>query len=594
MSDQTIDMVSLFNQAWVELYCPPVRLTLEEEKKRSEKEAKFSVLNGTVRLEPDIVPRGCDPNEYLIWYFRHELAHVHHCPYDIKTAYSLEKAAYKIASDWSLAYLATHIFSNVQIDLNYLPRRFRELPYFARVIGDPSGSVAEQIMQEIYLCVHRAYKPRNQDVAESAKEILAVSLLDKTWHTKVQMIAHILGRLRDRNPKIVSRKAIARYITDNPLHVREDFLHSSLEMFTETYGSISDEPAAREFFKQWIEPRVSRQETEKIREMVKEKLKTRKGAKKEGEGKGPGISPDKSELEELGSHYKSLKGQSPENILGQEPRLPTSLSQPYGRLRSETLNETLWKRYWYKSRAERTIIQYLAESRSRRPVWAVMQYPDEWYIEDEIEALDVETSLDEGPLIPEVTTLKWVEEPTPHGQTMVSGFVPSAITILDASRSMSNVCNEAAVAAFIAYLSARKAGGQTSTVTFSTRYVSADWSSPEEMKELTLSMAFGEFTVFPAYEVLRLIQDNPGPCFVVVITDGGWQNIDEAVPFLEKIADSGHKIVVFLLKGGEYSDRIEYMKRTPDLRIYRITEPEADLQGVVLSESMKTYSVFLP
>ena len=593
MSNETVDVANLFNQAWVELFCPPVRLSLEEEKKRKDSEARFSVLNGTVHLKPDIVPRGCDPKEYLIWYFRHELAHVHHCPYDIRTAYSLEKAAYGIAADWNLAYLATHIFSNVQIDLNYLPRRFRELPYFARVIGDRSKSLAEQIMQEIYLCVHRAYKPRNQDVAESAKEILAVSLLDKTWHTKVQMIAHVLGRLRDRNPKMVSRKTIARYIRNNPLHVREDFLHSSLEMFTETYGSISDEPAAREFFKQWIEPRLSREETEMIRQMVKEKLKTGKGGKK-GEGKAPGISKDMFDLAELGSRQKTVTGKSPENILGQEPHLPTSLSQPYGKLRSDVFNETLWKRYWYKSRAERTIIQYLAESRSRRPVWAVMQYPDEWYIEDEIEALDVETSLDEGPLIPEVTTLKWVEEPTPHGQNMVSGFVPSALIILDASRSMSNVSNDAAVAAFIAYLSARKAGGQTSTVTFSTKYVSADWDSPEEMKELTLSMAFREFTVFPAFEVLGLIQDNPGPCFVVIITDGGWQNIDEAVPFLEKIADSGHKIVIFLLKGGEYSDRIEYMKRTPDLRIHRVIEPETDLRGLVLSESMKTYGTFFP
>ncbi|MCW4026628.1 MAG: hypothetical protein NWE76_03980, partial [Candidatus Bathyarchaeota archaeon] len=566
MSDGTIDIVKLFNQAWVELYCPPVRLILEEEKKRPDTEARFTALNGTVHLKPDIVPRGCDPDEYLVWYFRHELAHVHHCPYDIKTAYSLEKAAYGMARDWSIAYLATHIFSDVQIDLNYLPRRFRELPYFARVIGDRSKSLAEQIMQEIYLCVHRAYKPRNQDIADSAKEILAVSLLDRTWHTKVKMIAHVLSRLRDRNPKIVSQKTIARYIASNPLHVREDFQHSSLEMFTETYGSISDEPAAKEFFKQWIEPRLSREETERIKEMVKDKLKTGKAATKERKGRGPGISKEMLEPEELGPQQKEITGRAPGNMLGQEPRLPTSLSQPYGKLKPDLLDETLWKRYWYKSRAERTIIQFLAESRSRRPVWAVMQYPDEWYIEDEIEALDVETSLDEGPLIPEVTTLKWVEEPTPHGQTMVSGFVPSAITILDASRSMSNARDEAAIAAFIAFLSARRAGGQTATTTFSTRFVSADWNSPEEMKELTLSMAFGEFTIFPAYEVLRLVQDNPGPCFVVIITDGGWQNIDEAVPFLEKIADSGHKIVIFLLKGGEYADRIEYMKRTPDLR----------------------------
>jgi len=594
MSDQTVDLVSLFNQAWVELYCPPVKLTLGEEKKPTNRKARFSVVNGNIHLKPDIVPRGCDPDEYLLWYFRHELAHIHHCPYDIKTAYSLEKAAHRIVGEWGLAYLATHIFCDVQTDLSYLPRRFGELPYFTRMIGDQSKTLAEQIMQEIYLYVNRTFKSRNEDVAETAKEILAVSLLDKTWHTKVQMIAHILSRLRDRHPEIASQKGVTKYIEKNPLHVREDYLHSSLEMFTETYGTIADEPAAREFYRQWIEPRISREETEKIKEMVKEKPRFGKGRERKAQQKGAGMPKDLSGPEETGSLQKTLVGESPpEGTTGKEPHLPTSYSKPYGRLKSSIVDEILWRRYWYKSRAERTIIQYLAESRSRRPVWSVMKYPDEWYIEDEIEALDIETSLDEGPLIPEVTTIKWVEEPTPHGQSIVSGFVPCAITILDASRSMSNVHNEAAVAAFIAYLSARKAGGETSIITFSTKYTSADWDSPEEMKELNLSMAFDEFTIFPAPELLRLVQDNRGPCFVMIITDGGWQNVDEAVPILEKVADSGHKIIIFLIKGGEYADRIERIKRTPDLRIYKVTEPETDLHGLVLSESMKAYISFL-
>ena len=594
MSDQTVDLVNLFNQAWVELYCPPVKLTLEEEKKPSDRRARFAVVNGNIRLKPGIVPRGCDPNQYLLWYFRHEFAHIHHCPYDIKTAYSLEKAAYRIAGEWGLAYLATHIFCDIQIDLSYLPRRFGEVPYFTRMIGDQSKTLAEQIMQEIYLYVNRTFKSINEDVAETAKEILAVSLLDKTWHTKVQMIAHILSRLRDRHPEIASQKGITKYIEKNPLHVREDYLHSSLEMFTETYGTIADEPAAREFYKQWIEPRISKEETEKIREMVREESKSGKGQERKTQRKSAGILKDLSGFEESGSVQKTFLGEPPPGgTYGKEPHLPTSLSKPYERLKSSIVDEILWRRYWYKSRAERTIIQYLAESRSRRPVWSVMKYPDEWYIEDEIEALDIETSLDEGPLIPEVTTIKWVEEPTPHGQSIVSGFVPCAITILDASRSMSNAHNEAAVAAFIAYLSARKAGGETSTLTFSTKYSSADWDSPEEMKELNLSMAFDEFTVFPAPELLRLVQDNRGPCFVIIITDGGWQNVDEAVPILERVADSGHKIIIFLIKGGEYADRIEHIKRTPDLRIYKVTEPENDLQGIVLSESMKAYISFL-
>ncbi|MCW4019863.1 MAG: VWA domain-containing protein, partial [Candidatus Bathyarchaeota archaeon] len=322
-------------------------------------------------------------------------------------------------------------------------------------------------------------------------------------------------------------------------------------------------------------------------------LKTQ-GTGRKMEGEGAGIKKDIHKLKKSSSSQEAVSGKAPfRDMFGVEPRLPTSMSKPYGKVKSKIVDEILWRSYWYKSRAQQTIIHYLAESQRRRPVWSVMQYPDEWYIEDEIEDLDIETSLDEGPLIPGVTTLKWVEEPTPHGQSLASGFVPSAITVLDASLSMFNVRSEAAVAAFIAYLSARRAGGQTSTMTFSTRYVVADWQSPEEMKELALSMDFGEYTVFPSYEVLRLVSENRGPCFVVIITDGGWQNVEEVVPVLEKIADSGHKIVIFLLKGGEYPDRIEFIKRAPDLRIYKITEPETDLRGLVLSESMKTYKTYL-
>ena len=61
---EDIDIIEIFNQAWVELYCPPVRLSLvgeEEDEERPLSPAPFSVLNGTVYLKPNIVPKGCDP-----------------------------------------------------------------------------------------------------------------------------------------------------------------------------------------------------------------------------------------------------------------------------------------------------------------------------------------------------------------------------------------------------------------------------------------------------------------------------------------------------------------------------------------------------
>jgi len=120
-----------------------------------------------------------------------------------------------------------------------------------------------------------------------------------------------------------------------------------------------------------------------------------------------------------------------------------------------------------------------------------------------------------------------------------------------------------------------------------------DWRSSEELKELALSMSFDEFTIFPYHEIQRLISENPEPCFVVVITDGGWQNVEDAIPALKRISESGHKIVIFLVKGGEYADRIELIKRTPRLKIRNVVNPESDLHGLVLSEAMKTYKPFI-
>ncbi len=590
MKARSVDIVKIFNQAWSELYCPPVRLSLTKEAEDSDREAKFTVVNGTIYLKPNIVPRGADPEKYLLWYFRHQLAHIHHCPYDVRTAYSLERAAYELVHDWDLAYLATQIFSDVQVDLVYLPRRFGDLPYHVRMVGREPSTLAEGIMNGIYLCVNPAVKIINESLAEAAREIIFVSSLDRTWHTKVQMIASILFRLRKRNPGTFSKKEIRKSISRSPIIVREDFLHSTFKELLETYGSINDEGSARKFYEQWIRPRLSGNEEDKIKEILKMSIKSKRRRPEESKGGETDISDETKDKDHKTPDVISSRSRSG---FKNEPRLPTSLSKPYRKIKSKSLNEILWKRYWFKSRAQRAIIQYLAESRRRRPVWSVMRYPDEWYIEDEIEHLDIETSLDEGPLIPEVTTLQWVEEPAPHGQSFSSGYVPSTITVLDASRSMCEVHNDAAVAAFIAYLNARRSGGNTAVVTFSTGFISADWKSPEELKELALSMSFDEFTVFPYLEIQRLISENQGPCFVVIITDGGWQNVEEAASYLKRLSESGHKIVIFLIKGGEYPDRIELIKRTPHLRIQKVVNPEADLHGLVLSETMRIYKPFV-
>jgi len=593
MSGQIEDIiVEAFNQAWIDLNCPPVRLIIDDEKSKKAGSAVFFAINGEVYVKSNIVPKGCDPYKYLLWYFRHELAHVHYCPYDSRTAYSLEKAAYNIVGNWDLAYLATHLFADLQINISYLPRRFEEIPYFMKVIGSKPSSLLEYLLQEVYLQINPIHRSSNKTIENISKELLAVTLLDKPWHTKVQMIAIILSKLKTIYPNLFSKKRMEKSFKKNMLRVREDFLPNSLKAFEEILGKISSSSDAEKIFKQWIEPRLPPDEKERVKKIIEEKVKTQKSVslrrKEEVEGIG-NKGPQKSEV----TSTKPLKkpGFSSYNL--EEPYLPSSLSKPYDKIPASIFDGAFWKRYWYRSRAENIIMQYLSENPYRRPVWAVVKYPDDWYIEDEIEELDIDISLDEGPLIPEVTTLKWVEEPTFRGQSLVIGFVPSAIIILDVSLSMLKVHDDAAIAAFIAYLGANRAGGQTATIAFSTKYISASWDSPSDLKELILSMKFDEYTIFPIHEVKRLISEKLGNCFIVIITDGGWQNIDEALPVLESISNLGHKVVIFLLPGGKYPDKISLISKSPHISVYNVNRPEADLQGLILSETVKVYRAFL-
>ncbi|RLI36761.1 hypothetical protein DRO55_02850, partial [Candidatus Bathyarchaeota archaeon] len=159
-----IDILRIFNQAWIELYCPPVKLSLDGGEDQPLSSAPLTVVNGTVYLRPDLIPEGCNPHRFLLWYFRHELAHVHHCPYDVKTAYSLERAAQEVVKDWSISYLATHIFADLQVNLNYLPRRFNEMPYLVELAGKWGLPLVDEVLQGVYTLIHPTIKPRHEAI----------------------------------------------------------------------------------------------------------------------------------------------------------------------------------------------------------------------------------------------------------------------------------------------------------------------------------------------------------------------------------------------------------------------------------------------
>lgn|GEM_PF-314595 len=617
--------IRAFERAREELYCPPCSLRILKDAKDSSRDSFQPILNGVVFLDPKEASRSINPEEFMLWSLRHDLSHAHYCPYDIRTAYELEKVALSACNDSDLAFLSLLLFCDLQVDCVYLRDRFRSTPFhleerFRR--QRPKG------IERLFYATYRVFYPEIKEYGIPKEFGAYVGLLasaiqsPQPWRDKVRAIATIMAKIKGRSPGTFSSSAVRRFylgLGGRTLTVREDFEPNAIKRISEVLEGIENRAEARAFYDHWIKPRVSKNErwkgrrTSAHRKVREEKEKGSEAWTGDEGGNLEGNSEGRGERGERGSGgsggregregrggkeggdyaYEDYEGASKaeERVAGASYKLPTTIGKE--RILEKLLTEdSIWKRLWYRARAEGSLMKFLAEGLHRKPRWTVLSYPDEWLIEDEIEDLDLETSMEEGPFIPEVTTIKWQNKPLGSMEGPIPGYVPSVITILDSSRSMANAFDEASTAAYIAYLSAAWAGGETATLSFSTDYVQAGWDEDFESKELALTIHFGGLTIFPTFALRNLLRRAGGPCFIVIITDGGWQNIDEANQVLKILGEQGHRIVVFHLYGWDYPEEVKKLQGNPFVTLYPVKNPSQELKDLVLKEAMRTYERF--
>jgi len=523
-----------------------------------------------VELPKDLLERE-DFEEVLLSTFRHALAHAHYCPYDVVTMRELLKAAYLELNNWDMAYFTLHIFADAQVDYFYLRNVFFRTPrhVYYRFEAKPRG--VKQVVYSLYKVLFPEIKSHKVSgvVEDLGRQLAIIARASLPWNKKVRLMAKVLKTAIDYNVKEVSKKKVLKFLRKEFMPLREDFSRRGFEDIMTALGEIKDEKEAEAFFRYIISRRT---DTEKALQQVKEYLKKiRKGRILEEKPKIPAKPAGKQ---------KGLE----------EPYLPTTLAKPLRKLSSQLIKDAIWRSYWYKAKAERALIEFIQRSRSVRPVWAVARYPDDWTIEDEVEELDLEATFEEGPLIPEVNAVKWIRQPSTFGQSIASGYSPSAVIVLDSSKSMLSVFDDAATAAHIVYLSAKRKGGKTAVVNFSTNYVVADWNADNSIKEVFLSLRQGQMTIIPLGVIGRLVDIVEEPCFIIVITDCGWQNLVEALPYLSHLASRGHRVVVFhLVKGWRYERSLSMMRKTKGLKVVPVEKPEEDLRGLVLEEVEKMY-----
>ncbi|MEM3692579.1 MAG: hypothetical protein QXS76_02625 [Candidatus Bathyarchaeia archaeon] len=605
--------IRAFEKAREELYCPPCSLRIIKDGSQGDasRDSFQPILNGVVYLDPREAYRSINPEEFMLWSFRHDLSHAHYCPYDIRTAYELERVALSACNDSELAFLALLLFCDLQVDCIYLRNRFHSTPFHLeeRFRRNPPRGI-----ERLFYATYRIFYPeiRTYNVPkefEAYVGLLAGAIQSpQPWRDKIRSIATLLAKLRGRSPGTFSPSAIRRFylgMGGRTVAVREDFEPNAIRRISEVLEGIESRDEAKAFYEHWLKPRISRREKWKGRIASgyrKVHEKNGKGAEGGGyRGVGEGMEEKEGKLEGEGggggresSHgYEGFQepSKAEEKVLGASYALPSGIGKEryLARLLAE---DSIWKRLWYRARAEGSLMKFLAEGIHRRPRWTVLSYPDEWLIEDEIEDLDLETSMEEGPFIPEVTTIKWQNRPLGSMEGPIPGYVPSVITILDSSRSMANAFDEASTAAYIAHLSAAWAGGDTATISFSTDYVQAGWDEDPESKELVLTIHFGGLTILPAIAIRNLVRQAGGPCFIVIITDGGWQNIEEADQVLKVLGEQGHRIVIFHLYGWDYPEEVKKLRSNPYLTLYPVQNPSQELRDMVLREAMRTYERF--
>ncbi len=543
------NVVELFHEVRSEMFLPRINVLIEYRNQPpniipAENEILFT-LPRRLLSQPEI----------LKWYLRMLLAHAHYCPYNARIALVLHSSAFDVLGDWEKAYTVVSLFSRLQIDCIYLPLRYRSYPIHLldEFRSKPKG--IDIFRYSVYRTIFGEFLPKyrlKKDIDFYGRIAAKVILSYRPWTHKVKALSFIFSRLEELGYDL-SVKGFRKHI---PLS--EDFRGKSKTYdFREIMGDISNREEAEAFYRYWIQHRFEEDiRREKLRALIKETRGSRHG-------------------KSLGSTLHGEKNGEE----GEEPELPTSLSSPLRKIDEQKVREALWRSFWYRSRAEKMLLRLIKEGRTRRS-WSTYAYTVEWLIEDDLEDLDLESTFDEGSFLPEVTTVKPVYKPSPTGGYLSRWLQPPTLVVIDTSKSMHKVLDEASIAALALLFSAHRSGAETAVINFSRKYIYVGWKNALSDKELVLSIPQLDITILPIPAIEEAIKELKGKqTLITVITDCGWQNLREALSALENISSRGHKLVVYHIEGGKYPRNIDVLKRH-QLTLYRIRTAE-DLKHII-------------
>ncbi|GAB4318083.1 MAG: hypothetical protein Kow0069_21110 [Promethearchaeota archaeon] len=250
---------------------------------------------------------------------------------------------------------------------------------------------------------------------------------------------------------------------------------------------------------------------------------------------------------------------------------------------------------WYRGRAKGMIdVRVVVE----RPGGLLPMHPLTWRLGDPLEELDVAQSLHVSPvLIPNMTTRRWHREVGPGTKTEIQP--PDLLLVIDSSGSMSwqpeagkgrGAYHKALLAAFACLCFARERGRHVASINFSDVPLVTPWGVDYEAVERNLLAYQRGGTEVPVQELAKLVEQSGTQSLVVLITDFGLYNFQEAFECFRHILELGHKIVAFFIGGNEKDlENDEVADLISRGAAFYVVRKISELVGLVIEEVRKFY-----
>ncbi len=250
------DIINALERARVEMFIPPIPYKIKIEENVLSINVFKRKINVTI---PKRYLYMIDGYDILLWYFRHWFSYIHYCPFNIRTAFMLQKNAYREVNDWKIAYISLKVFSDLQINLIYLPIRYNQMPLHLTDLFYHKPKGINKIEYAVFINAYNKYLPVykiDKDTLFYSKILYRIIISYRPWTTKIRLIASVINKLYQMNKigrEIFNRKRI-KGSSIIPLY--NDIDTTSLKEFREVLSTLKNVKDVKEFYNQWLRDRI--------------------------------------------------------------------------------------------------------------------------------------------------------------------------------------------------------------------------------------------------------------------------------------------------------------------------------------------------